>query len=118
MSRRKSRKQKLNLRRLSRQIFHDTVLEADNYICQGCGRTNYLTAHHIKKRSQGGDDSVNNGLTLCWYPTDGCHQKVEGQIKVEGMTAREYEISIIESKIGEPNYRWDEELEYLKSKVK
>lgn len=48
------------------------TLERDDYTCQRCGyhkdstdRSVPLQAHHIKPRSEGGADSLNNLITLC-----------------------------------------------------
>ena len=44
------------------------VKERDDYTCQNpeCGRRSLRAeAHHIIFRSKGGDDSLNNGITLC-----------------------------------------------------
>jgi 5-methylcytosine-specific restriction endonuclease McrA len=51
------------------------VYERDNYTCQVCGKTNgRLAAHHIIPRRDGGQDSMDNLITVC----DGvCHKKIE-----------------------------------------
>jgi 5-methylcytosine-specific restriction endonuclease McrA len=41
------------------------VLKRDNWRCQSCGRRETLEVHHRKMRSQGGDDSDVNLITLC-----------------------------------------------------
>ena len=41
------------------------VLKRDNWRCQNCGRRESLEVHHRKMRSQGGDDSDVNLITLC-----------------------------------------------------
>jgi len=49
------------------------VLNRDNYSCQICGAMNTrLEVHHIKFRSQGGSDSMDNLVALC----SDCHSKV------------------------------------------
>lgn len=45
------------------------VLQRDGYVCQHCGGTDYLEAHHIKARHQGGTDNPENLITLC----EACH---------------------------------------------
>ena len=45
------------------------VLQRDNWQCQNCGRCENLQVHHKRMRSQGGDDSEVNLITLCHY----CH---------------------------------------------
>lgn len=48
------------------------VMERDGWKCQcpGCKSRNNLHGHHLKFRSEGGDDADYNLLTLC----DNCHQ--------------------------------------------
>jgi len=41
------------------------VLKRDNWRCQNCGRCENLEVHHKRMRSQGGDDSEVNLITLC-----------------------------------------------------
>ena len=49
------------------------VLSRDNYICQICGAQQVkLQVHHIRFRSQGGSDSMENLTTLC----KDCHEKI------------------------------------------
>lgn len=45
----------------------------DRWKCTKCGRRTSLTPHHIKKRSQGGGDTLDNLITLC---VD-CHRDVD-----------------------------------------
>jgi len=45
------------------------VLKRDNWRCQNCGCLENLEVHHKKLRSQGGDDSELNLMTLC----NSCH---------------------------------------------
>ena len=49
------------------------VLSRDNYTCQICGAQQVkLQVHHIRFRSQGGSDSMENLTTLC----KDCHEKI------------------------------------------
>ena len=48
---------------------HKTAKERDNFICCICGSEYRLVAHHIKPIEQGGDDVLENLITLC----KGCH---------------------------------------------
>jgi 5-methylcytosine-specific restriction endonuclease McrA len=41
------------------------VLKRDNWRCQNCGRQQNLEVHHKKMRSQRGNDSDVNLITLC-----------------------------------------------------
>ena len=52
------------------------VLERDDWRCQKCGSLENLQIHHQVKRSQLGDDALQNLVTLCAY----CHLKVHGQL--------------------------------------
>jgi 5-methylcytosine-specific restriction endonuclease McrA len=52
------------------------VLERDNWRCQNCGRTTELQIHHIQFRSQLGDDSGENLVTLC----AACHRELHCQV--------------------------------------
>jgi HNH endonuclease len=51
------------------------VLERDNYTCQACGKTNgRLDVHHIIPRRYGGQNSMNNLITV---HNVACHNKIE-----------------------------------------
>ena len=60
------------------------ALDRDNYTCQICGVKNTrLEVHHIKYRSQGGSDDLDNLITLC----EDCHHnlhKGKVELKVKG----------------------------------
>jgi ATP-dependent DNA helicase RecQ len=45
------------------------VLRRDGWRCQSCGRRSNLEVHHKEFRSQSGDDSEENLITLC----QACH---------------------------------------------
>jgi len=47
-----------------------TILERDGWRCQACGSLVGLEIHHIQRRSQSGDDSEGNLITLC----SDCHR--------------------------------------------
>lgn len=51
------------------------VFSRDNYTCQDCGETGYVTAHHIKSFAHYPDlrFDINNGKTLC----QSCHSKTD-----------------------------------------
>jgi 5-methylcytosine-specific restriction endonuclease McrA len=53
----------------SRTSWAHAVKRRDEYRCQECGSLEDIHAHHIVPRSQGGQDILSNGQTLC--PT--CH---------------------------------------------
>lgn len=52
--------------------FRTKVLWRDKWQCQHCKATEMLHAHHIRYESQGGTNTVQNGITLC----RNCHQKL------------------------------------------
>jgi 5-methylcytosine-specific restriction endonuclease McrA len=47
----------------------EKVLRRDGWRCQNCGSMVNLEVHHQEFRSQGGEDSEGNLITLC----AGCH---------------------------------------------
>jgi len=49
---------------------HRKILERDSWRCQACGSLHRLEVHHIERRSQSGDDSDSNLITLC----SNCHR--------------------------------------------
>jgi 5-methylcytosine-specific restriction endonuclease McrA len=52
------------------------VLERDGWRCQKCGSLENLQVHHKIKRSQQGNDSLQNLVTLCAY----CHMHEHEQL--------------------------------------
>jgi 5-methylcytosine-specific restriction endonuclease McrA len=56
----------------SYEQLRDQVLRRDGWKCQSCGARPNLEVHHKEFRSQGGDDSEENLITLC----AGCHSLV------------------------------------------
>lgn len=53
--------------------FIESIFIRDNWSCRKCGSKKALTPHHIKKRSQLGDDIPGNVITLCIF----CHERAE-----------------------------------------
>jgi len=56
------------------------VLERDRFVCQapGCGNSRFLEIHHVKSRSRGGSNELDNLITLC----SACHRlHHEGRLK-------------------------------------
>jgi 5-methylcytosine-specific restriction endonuclease McrA len=41
------------------------VLIRDHYRCRACGSQDHVDVHHLRFRSAGGSDSVNNCVALC-----------------------------------------------------
>ena len=61
--------------RLESEAYEDLrqqVLRRDGWRCQSCGAMSNLEVHHREFRSQGGDDSELNLITLCAE----CHAQV------------------------------------------
>lgn len=52
---------------LRRQCF-----ERDGYHCRVCNNTKGLHPHHIKYKNAGGEDTLENLLTVCWI----CHRAI------------------------------------------
>lgn len=56
------------------------IIKRDNFTCQDCGikpdQTRKLQVHHIKRRKDGGTDTPDNLLTLCFS----CHKKADGRL--------------------------------------
>ena len=52
------------------------VLERDGWRCRKCGSLENLQIHHKIKRSQQGNDSLQNLVTLCAH----CHTGEHGQL--------------------------------------
>ena len=51
---------------------HQEILKRDGWRCQACGSLRGLEVHHIQRRSQSGDDSEDNLITLC----SDCHRAI------------------------------------------
>ena len=61
--------------KLGMQIYQ-RVLERDGWRCQKCGSLENLQVHHNTKRSQLGNDSLDNLVTLCAH----CHMGEHGHL--------------------------------------
>ena len=57
---------------LAYRDLHRNVLERDGWRCQECGSLSNLEVHHIEHRSQTGNDSEENLITLC----SSCHRTI------------------------------------------
>ena len=65
--------------KLGNQIYRrlmKRVLERDGWRCRNCGSLENLQVHHQIKRSQMGNDSLDNLVTLCAH----CHMEEHGQL--------------------------------------
>ena len=47
------------------RLLRQSVLQRDHWRCQSCGSTAKLEVHHMQLRSQLGEDSEKNLITLC-----------------------------------------------------
>ena len=54
---------------------HREILERDGWRCQACGSLRGLEVHHRQLRSQAGDDSEHNLITLC----SACHRRIHSR---------------------------------------
>ena len=73
---------KLKRIKLGKQVYRrlmKRVLERDGWRCQKCGSIENLQIHHKIRRSQQGNDSLENLVTLCAY----CHMEEHGQLYYE-----------------------------------
>jgi 5-methylcytosine-specific restriction endonuclease McrA len=68
----KSRRPRLRLATDAYEHLRRRVLERDHWRCQSCGSLQNLEVHHQTLRSQSGDDSESNLITLC----SSCHVHV------------------------------------------
>jgi len=51
------------------------VREEQEYTCAYCGqRDHHLEVHHIKPKSLGGQDTINNSIGLCGPSVNDCHE--------------------------------------------
>jgi len=51
---------------------HREILERDGWRCQVCGSLRGLEVHHVQLRSQAGEDTDDNLITLC----SACHRRI------------------------------------------
>ena len=72
MNRIRPKQPRLRLDPESYKQLYQTVLQRDGWRCQACGTTSSLEVHHKQHRSQSGDDSEWNLITLC----AACHKNV------------------------------------------
>jgi len=79
--------------KLGKQIYRrlmKRVLERDGWRCRKCGSLENLQIHHKIKRSQQGNDSLDNLVTLCAY----CHLAEHGQLGYEKSAAEVLEKTV------------------------
>ena len=65
----------------SYRLWKQQVFSKDNYVCQDCGKTDNLQAHHKKRWIDEVDlrYDVNNGKTLC----SECHKKYKQRVLIK-----------------------------------
>ncbi len=66
------RRRRIRLAAESYRKLRRLVLERDSWRCQFCGQIVNLQVHHLRPRSQQGDDKEENLITLC----RACHERV------------------------------------------
>jgi hypothetical protein len=74
------------------------VLERDGYACVCCGMSvigRPYSLQHRKRRSQGGDNSLPNLITVLGTGTTGCHERIDSRRDPEdearGYTVRSWD---------------------------
>ena len=100
--------------------FRAAVLKLDplcrNQLCPNKGTAfgAEVDAHHLIKRSQGGESSIGNGIGLCRH----CHDLVEngGKFTVTKRTGKEIELEILEQWLYTDDWRWGQVYEQLRKK--
>lgn len=73
-----------------------------------------VDAHHLIKRSRGGEHSVGNAIGLCRH----CHDLVEigGEFKGEKISGKQIELAILEQWLYTDDWRWDQVYDQLRKK--
>ncbi len=66
---------RLRLNTDSYRELHRRILERDGWRCQFCGSMQNLQVHHLRLRSQSGDDKEENLITLCAE----CHARIHSK---------------------------------------
>ncbi len=114
----RKRREKSNLR----QQWRELVLQKDGHRCTNrlCPskaeeETPRIDPHHIVFRSQGGEDTLENGVALCAV----CHDRVHNGYRDPSrgrVRGRVYMIEIIEQHKDTADFRWSGVLGDLKAK--
>jgi len=109
--------------RKNRSAFHKLVVDIDqkcmNRECMSIKKRviEWLQVHHIIYISQGGEDIIENGITLC----PACHRLVhEGGKDDTGhrLTGAQWMRRILKQWEGEPEYRWGKVAPIIELKAK
>lgn len=79
------------------QAVRKLVLDRDGHACVCCGRSvvgQPYSLQHRKRRSQGGDNSPSNLITVLGTGTTGCHERIDSRRdpsdEAKGYTVRSY----------------------------
>lgn len=70
-----TKRRRLQLGRQDYSDLRERVLRRDAWRCQFCGKSTNLQVHHIRHRSDLGDDSEENLVSAC----TSCHETLHGQ---------------------------------------
>lgn len=74
------KKGQIRLRGKAYRELQKQVLERDNFTCQVCGCHTEAPCHHVIFRSQGGNDTLDNLITLCGPLQNDCHRAVHDKL--------------------------------------
>ena len=94
------------------------IYERDNYQCELCDSTKGLQKHHIVKRSQGGKDTPENLILLCWdchHGKYGVHGKEGNKLDLQLKAGlewyyRQLGVDEVRHLLGGRLYMWDIEI--------
>jgi 5-methylcytosine-specific restriction endonuclease McrA len=75
MPERHQKKPRLKLDFEEYALLRKAILQRDAWRCQKCGSLTQLEVHHLIKRSQLGDDVMDNLITLCAHCHQACHHR-------------------------------------------
>jgi len=86
------KKQKVKLKGKAWDNQKQKVYDRDNHTCQLCGRDVVVCeCHHAIFRSQGGDDSMENLITLCFSCHHAIHNGCKDATKLRRLAERKLE---------------------------
>ncbi len=77
-----SKKYKTGYYSVDYRLWRERIFARDRYLCQNCGGTGYITAHHIKSFNKYPElrFDLDNGVTLC----QPCHKQIDNYKGREG----------------------------------
>ena len=99
------------------KAFAEAVFAADHNHCRypGCDKSTGLDPHHIRSRSLGGDESLENGITLCRFHHDRAENGFFNTVVGRRITAQFYMIGILIKLEHQHDFRWKEVLAWLEN---